>query len=91
MRRWGLPLLLALTVLSWLPVAVITATYGVALAAGCDPQRGSLVHGLMPGLDGGGALNAVLITGWLMLVLSPVALLTACAWAVIGLAGLLRR
>jgi hypothetical protein len=89
MRRWGLPLLLALTVLSWLPVAVITATYGVALAAGCDPQRGSLVHGLMPGLDGGGSLKAVLITGGLMLLLPPVALRTARPWAVIRLAGLL--
>jgi len=91
MRRWAFRLLLALTVLSWLPVAVITATYVVALAAGCDPQRGSLVHCLMPGADAGGALNAVLITGWLMLVLAPVALLTACAWAMIGLVGLLRR
>lgn len=91
MRRWGFRLLLALTVLSWLPVAVITATYGVALLAGCDAQRGSLVHCLMPGADAGGLMNAVLITGWLMLVLSPVALLTACAWAVIGLIGLFRR
>jgi hypothetical protein len=79
------------TLLSCLPVADTTATHRLALAAGCDPQRGRLVHGLMPGLDGGGALKAVLITGGLMLLLPPVALLTARAWAVIGLARLLRR
>jgi hypothetical protein len=87
-KRWAFRLLAALTVLSWLPVAVITASYAVALLMGCDPQRGSLLHCLWPEGD---AVEAVRITGWTMLVLGPLALLTVGIWAVIGLVALVRR
>lgn len=88
-RAFGIGVLIVATVISWIPMLMLVLSIGIASALGCRLDEAS-VHPRAAGMDLGPALSDGFMSGWLLLVVWPVMLISQVAWIVL-LVRMLRR
>lgn len=77
--RFGIALLAILALALW-PVGLVLIASGLASAGGCALDEGSIHVCVIGGLDLGGALYAMFVSGWFMLVTIPLGALAVVVW-----------
>jgi hypothetical protein len=79
-RTAGIVVLIAATVISWLPLLLLLLSIGIASALGCRLDEASVHPCPAAGMDLGPALSGGFISAWLLLFVWPVMLITLAAW-----------
>ena len=80
LRRPALFILCVVTVIAWAPLAGVLAGAALSSAFDCRVDEGSVHPCVVGGIDLGSFLNLLTVSGWLMLGLWPVMLLTLVVW-----------
>jgi hypothetical protein len=90
-RTVGIGVLIVATVISWMPLLALLLSIGIASALGCRLDEASVHPCKAAGMDLGPALSDGFISGWLLLFVWPVMLITLVAWIVLLVRMLARK
>ncbi|MGN7124943.1 hypothetical protein [Methylorubrum thiocyanatum] len=82
-------MMLAATVVVWMPALLFALGFALVHLTGCRADEASAHPCLVAGIDIGGLLYALLMMGWLVVLLLPFMLLTLVIWLGIGLRALI--
>jgi hypothetical protein len=85
------PLLAAILLFAFAPVASVLISATIATQAGCDLDEGSVHSCMVMGRDIGETLYALFVAGWFGLITLPIGALAFLAWAVALIAHVLIR
>ena len=83
--------LLAILIITFLPLLGVFVSTSIADAAGCTVNEGGTYPCVVMGQDFGGLLNFLFVAGWLMLLTLPLGVIASAVWLVLLIAHLISR
>jgi hypothetical protein len=89
-RKWTMIGLSILTVVGFAPFVCLLIGLALASATGCQMSEGGMEHCVLWGHDFGRLIYTLTMMGWVMLLTSPLMLISVIGWIVIGVTALRR-
>jgi hypothetical protein len=88
--RYALPALVVASLIAFGPILATLSAGLVANLNGCALDEGSVHPCVVLGMDLGGFLYGLAVTGWLFLLTFPLAIVVVAGWVVFAIVALLR-